>query len=255
MSTAAVSIKLPPFWPADPEVWFAQVEAQFTTKNITTQKTKFDYVVASLSPEYATEVRDIILSPPADNPYEDLKNKLIQRTVVSERRRLQQLFTTEQLGDRKPSQLLHHMQQLLGDKAATLDNSVMKELFLQRIPAQVRMVLASTPDTTTLEELAQLADKVLEVAVPPPAVAAINNHDSDMASELQRLRTDVTNLMCAVRALPTGNRPRRRGNSTPPRTREPSPQRQLCWYHNRFGEEARKCQPPCSWDLNSRAGR
>ena len=169
---AAVNVKLPPFWPADPQVWFAQVEAQFTTRDITVQKTKFYHTVASLSPEIATEVRDLILAPPAETPYDTLKEQLITRTAASEQRRLQQLLTSEELGDRKPSQLLRRMQQLLGDKAATLDSSFFRELFLQRLPSNVRMVLASTGDTIALDKVAQHADRIMEVAVPTVATVS-----------------------------------------------------------------------------------
>lgn len=81
---SAINLKLPPFWPADPEVWFAQVEAQFTTRRISAQKTMFDHIVAFLSQEFATKVRDLILHPPAETPYTKLKEQLIKRTAASE---------------------------------------------------------------------------------------------------------------------------------------------------------------------------
>ena len=84
MATNAVSLKIPPFWHADPLLWFTQVEAQFATRNITVSKTKFDHVIAALSPEYATEVHDLILSPPEDEPFKALKNALVQRAAASE---------------------------------------------------------------------------------------------------------------------------------------------------------------------------
>ena len=76
-TVAAVNLKLPPFWPSDPE---AQVE--FNTRGITAQKTRYDYVVGSLSSEFATEVRDLILRPPADRPYDTLKQQLVKRTAA-----------------------------------------------------------------------------------------------------------------------------------------------------------------------------
>jgi hypothetical protein len=134
-------------------------------KKITSQKAKFQHVVESLSPEVAMEVRDLLLHPPTTDPYDRLKDTLIKRTAASEQKRLQQLFQAEVLGDRKPTQLLRRMHQLLGDRTG-LDDGFLRELFLQRLPSNVRMVLAASPSTTPLESLAELADKVTEVAAP-----------------------------------------------------------------------------------------
>ena len=64
----AVSLKLPEFWPSDPELCFAQAEALFSAQNISSETTRFGHVVRVLPAQYALEVRDIILSPP-ENPY------------------------------------------------------------------------------------------------------------------------------------------------------------------------------------------
>ena len=120
---AAISIKLPPFWPADPEVWFAQTDAQFTTRGIISQKTCFDYVVSSLSPDFTIEVRELLLRPPDEGLYDTLKAEIIKRTAASEQRKLQELINGEELGDHKPTQLLCWMQQLIAYKDGTSANA------------------------------------------------------------------------------------------------------------------------------------
>ena len=213
-----VSVKLPPFWPTGPQIWFAQVEAQFSTRGITSQKTMFDYVVASLSPEFATEIRDLILKPPGENPYNIIKEQLIKRTAASEQRRLQQLFSTEELGDRKPTQLLRRLQQLAGDMPGLTDGTFLRELFLQRLPANVRMVLASTRDNTSIEELAQLADRIIEVAVPPSV-----SNVSTQPAELDQLKAEITSLTQVVNSLRRNYRSNSRSRYSSNRRRSPSP--------------------------------
>ena len=250
---ATVSVKLPPFWPANPEVWFTQVEAQFTTRSMTAQKTRFDYVISSLSPEFAMEIRDLLLKPPTHDPYDVLKAELIKRTATSEQRKLQQLISGEELGDRKPTQLLRRMQQLLSDKLGmSADaNSFVRELFLQCLPANVRMVLASTDSSLDLHKLADLANKVMEVATPTVAsISGTHSEDTD-TSEVRQLREEVARLTNLVASLSV--RSRQRSSSRPHRPNSPAPpnpppsQDSPCWYHAKFGEAAKKCKDPCSW--------
>ncbi|XP_077512436.1 uncharacterized protein LOC144123490 [Amblyomma americanum] len=118
-AVSAPSLRPPQFSPADPQLWLAQVNSQFTIGRITTQSQKSHNVAASVPPEIAAEVCDLLITPPASAPLDTLAAELIKRTAVSEHRRLQQLISSNKLGDRKPTQSLRRLQQLLGDKAAT----------------------------------------------------------------------------------------------------------------------------------------
>jgi hypothetical protein len=105
-------VRLPPFWPDRPGLWFAQAEAQFALASVTSEKTKFNYVISQLEYRHAAEVEDIIISPPADEPYTTLKAELVRRLSSSRDQRVRQLLTHEEMGDRKPSQFLRHLKSL-----------------------------------------------------------------------------------------------------------------------------------------------
>ncbi|XP_075990346.1 uncharacterized protein LOC142985997 [Anticarsia gemmatalis] len=109
-----VSVRVPPFWPEEPALWYAQVESQFALSRITTDETKFCYLVAQLDHQYAVGVKDVITNPPATDKYLKLKTELIKRLSALQERRVKQLLTHEELGDRKPSQFLRHLSVLAG---------------------------------------------------------------------------------------------------------------------------------------------
>ena len=215
----AVSLKLPTFWISQPEVWFAQAEAQFSLRGISTDDTKYFYVLAALDQQTATRLLDLISRPPADGKYTKLKERLIDTFGLSKRERASRLLHFRPLGDSKPSVLMDGMLGLLGDHTPCL---LFEQLFLERLPEDIRIQLVDSKfDDHRL--LAKRADALWA--------------SRDMESN--------TN---AVQRRP----PARQQAKTKSRVSSPD---NLCFYHRTFGEAARQCRQPCTWSGNEQAGR
>ncbi|XP_064485906.1 uncharacterized protein LOC135398431 [Ornithodoros turicata] len=164
-STSRKLRRFPPFWHRNPAIWFIQAETQFQLAGISQQLTMYRHIVAALPPEVAMEVADVLQAPPPRDQYSRLKTAILDGTTLTERKRLRQLLNTEELGDRRPSQLLRSMEALLGDHAPTFDAQLLRELFMQRLPSQVQMILAAA-SSLPLANLAEQADKIMEVVGP-----------------------------------------------------------------------------------------
>ena len=60
------TVKLSPFWPQAPALWFAQAECAFTVKHIEAQFDRYCHVVAALPHESLRMVADLVESPPTE---------------------------------------------------------------------------------------------------------------------------------------------------------------------------------------------
>lgn len=267
-STAArrpkINLKVPPFSPEDPEIWFALLEGQFTNFGIEDDETKFTQVTVNLDLVHAREVKDIIINPPAQNRYQKIKTELIRRLTASHEKKVRQLLTHEVLGDRKPSQFLRHLQDLAGPSVPA---DFVKTIWCQRLPSNVQTVLASQPSLSP-EQLADLADNIQDIVSPCNVAATSSTHGSNISDEIAELRRMVEQLAVKVdeqarsfRAQAPGRSRRhesaRHRSRSRPRSRSTSDHRKypVCWYHHTFGSKASKCIKPCEFTGNGRDSR
>jgi len=73
-----VSIRVLPFRPEKPTVWFAQLEGQFTLSKFMQDATKFYYVISQLDNKWVAEVEDVITKPPPTDPHDGIKAELLE---------------------------------------------------------------------------------------------------------------------------------------------------------------------------------
>ena len=128
---APVTVKLPTFWPAEPIGWFVQVEAQFATKNVIADQTKYDNLVGALDKETVTRVLDLLVAPPNVDKYSTLKNRLLSSLSLTRRDRAAKIMDLGPLGDESAIARLDRMQALRGPEPIDI---LWEEVFIRQLP-------------------------------------------------------------------------------------------------------------------------
>ncbi|CAL8073951.1 unnamed protein product [Calicophoron daubneyi] len=132
------------------------------------------------------------------------------------------------------------MQALITDNS--IDTSLFRQIFLQKLPSHVREILASISDETSLADLANIADKILVVKQQDPPALPTNMLTVPSTSNLQQQINLISARLDQLAKYPPHAPPRRRR-----RSRSKTSMLSRCWYHTRFGSKARKCVPPCDF--------
>ncbi|KMQ84332.1 hypothetical protein RF55_17943 [Lasius niger] len=198
-------IKLPqPLWREMPEYWF------------------------KLDPAIMPFVADLVANPPIDGKYDSIKKRIIDTFSESREGSLRKLLRGQEIADDKPSHFLQRLCNLAGGQCL---DSVIRSLFLEQLPENVRGILAISP-TEDLSVLALQADRIKPQALVA-AVKAENNTSSDttqnvsMEEQIQQLKLQIQQLSLAKNT----RRQQYRGRNQYGRRRSRSRSRDLATQH------------------------
>uniref|UniRef100_A0A5S6QQM2 RNA-directed DNA polymerase n=2 Tax=Trichuris muris TaxID=70415 RepID=A0A5S6QQM2_TRIMR len=240
-------LPVPPYIAADPELWFARLQLFFQHRGIQDEPTMFELGLGAIPEDSLSQLRDFILTAHTQTaPFTALKNVCLRRLADSEEQRIRQALLGEELSDRTPSAFLRRLEQLLPSSQRERENPILRQLFLSRLPPQLQAAMVPLGDKQ-LNELANIADQLM--ALQPCGTPGIAHGVQNVSHRLDRLERALEQLTLAVengRRSPRSPSPSRRYQQR----RSPSPMAGrrdppgFCFYHRRFGQDARKCTPP-----------
>ena len=241
-AAASPVLHLPAFTPDDATPWFQRVEAQFRLREIKSSSKKADFVIGALPADVFSRLSLWLGEQTSDSiKYEDLKPAIIQQCEPSpeeKSQRLLELLRTP-LGDQRPSDAFREIRSLsrmLQPDGTSSKLDLERVLWMTRLPTDIRTHItdfASRPE----KDLLRLADSVRSTSrfAQPTSIAAACHEDDD---------PEVDDRIFAVQQKRKGFR------SNAQKTVPDAPRKALCYFHRRFGRDARNCRPPCDFSKN-----
>jgi hypothetical protein len=220
-------------------------EAHFTLRRVTDPIEKFLVIVTALAEQQADRVKHIIEREATATSYEELRTALVASHTMTPFQQVDRLMNMESLGYKKPTELLAEMVKF----RPASDHHFFAYLFLQRLPKEVRVLLARE-DCEDMQALAEKADGLMALHTHNGQdVAAVS---ADRPVVAAAAATDDEDFVTAVskggkKQSKQKKNFKRQQNFGKQRKEFESLQSPLCYFHVRFGDKAHRCEEPCAW--------
>ena len=158
-------------------------------------------------------------------PYTILKELVVKETDFSDYQRSEKLHALPALGDQRPSNLLASIRILQPVQDCGCNCS--RYQFLSRMSPITRAQLVNQKDLL-VDELAALADTIMLTQASVQSLLAEKDAD--------RHNADVLTV-----------RQRSSASAPPPPKEKKKGKAEECWFHQKWGKEAKSCRKPCCW--------
>ena len=243
----SLAVRLPNFWTSSPELWFAQAEANFETRNpkITSDVSKYSHTLQALLHEVLMDVQHAITAT-GQNRYAVVKAALLTTFGKSPAQKTAELLAMVArpggLVGRRPSNIMMKIRTLTDSNYDNLERA----MFLSQVPAAVRTALASSKARTN-DELCQEVDAIDEEFKLANAPLAAPHAVAQVKAAPAHVQVDA--VASRYRPIPAPRKTHQDG---------------LCYVHRKFGKQAYVCKSPATCPMrsvivpapgNDRAGR
>lgn len=266
-ATSAIRLDLPRFAENNINEYFTRLGHWFNASRVTSDAQKYSVVMASIPVERTNEVEAIAETAPEHGKYEFMKRRIIAYFADSQQKRLREALSDMQLGDMKPSQFYNKLKRLAGD---SLTETALIELWAAQLPEMAHATVVQMKNSP-LEDRLAAADALIEslrlrsfggmnvnqatagtsdstTTIPSTGAAAQPIEPFPGFNLLINKITDLCkNNNNNERRLRNQGGLRSRSKSNSRRNRsESSAEPSICWYHQKFGDDADHCLLPCS---------
>jgi len=265
------AISIPPTPPpyfldprGSPQCWLDLLELRFKSQRISSQESLFHHTLAVLPADLLQSIAtQLSVIAKSKDPYNELRRQLLLSFTPSFEEIFTKYFTSQSLGNSTPSEFLERITKELealhpGITSGT-DTTLLKRFFLKALPPLVQAVLAGT-SITDLKDLSIIANNIMATQPIQGTHADPNSFRYPMMSmkedkppqasseeQITTLSAQISSLQMEVNNLKSLLTTKRTTATSPKRGRSNSRSRLLCFYHQKFGDRARKCQLGCEW--------